>query len=391
MPLDLSPAWTEPVDLGILRESDDPLGFRSAANRIAALMCSPITSRTTSVRHLSFFCWAAHCASPKSGGPIDRDQFDRAARVITIAATGALVSLHLEPAQKLALTLPGRRKAGSIAERILNMKGRDGDFDLPLLGSAHAQGLWGTYGALARNLGLLESRGSAMALSEEGRDWATRLPSAAFPYMKPAQFLSEDLAENERVIFKLVECFDLDDWPSTIHERNGFLNLLDREQLKVRPRLKFLMTRAADRATLSSISRDPEAQNLLGVDGEMITKLAERATELNRLIKLVELPFRTIYSEKANPPAPDLLRFKGLLEWADHQGLEMGALFGAPSTWHAVKRHHTTIFHRRGRPSWGDLSAQGLLHLPDRPRLPDYRFNALRSLGHECELGGDFR
>jgi hypothetical protein len=313
--------------------------------------------------------------------------------VITIATTGALVhyGLHLEPEQKLSLTLPGRRKATSVARRIAERRSRDDDFDLPLLGSEHAQGLWGTYGALARNLGLIGSSGSGMALTSTGQEWAMHLRSTAFPYMQPTQFVSEFLAENEKVCFKLVDSFNSDVWPSTLYERTGFLTLLNGIYLQSRPRLEYLMNRAAEKATLFSVSRDPTAQKLLSVDGSTIANLAGRAADLNRLVRDVELPFRARYSEGDQPPMPDLLRFKGLLEWADRQGLEMGALREAPSTWHAIERHHASVFHRRGRPSWKDLEVQGLLHLPGRPRLPDYRFNALRSLAGECELIGNLR
>ena len=393
MPLALMPAWTEPVDLGILRESDDPLGFRSAANSIAGLLCSPITSRTTSVRHLSLFCWVANCASTQTGARINSEIFDRVARLMTIAASGALIdsSLALELEQRLSLAMPGRRKATLVAHRLANGTARGDDFDLPLLGSERAQGLWGSYSALARNLGLLEPRGVGMALSDEGLKLAMRFRKTVFPYKKKEHFLTEDPVEKGRICNELIAKFDSESWPLTPDERTHFLKLLDGERLGARPRLGFLMARAAHKASLASIRSDPEAMHLLGVDGESVARLVGRAIELNRLIRMVEMPFRTIYAEDAHPPEPDLHRFKELLEWADRHGLEMGALLGAPSTWHAINRHHTSIFHRRGRPSWRDLAAQGILHLPARPRLPDYRFSALRSLGRECELAGGFR
>ncbi len=145
--------------MALVRESDDPLGFRSAANRIAALMCSPITGRTTSVRHLSSFCWAARAASGARGQRIDRDLFDRAARVLTIAATGVLSEpgLALSPTQIRSLTLPGRRRATYVAQRVKSEQSRMDDFERPLLGSEHAQGLWGSYASLAGILGLVDS------------------------------------------------------------------------------------------------------------------------------------------------------------------------------------------------------------------------------------------
>ena len=345
------------------------------------------------MRHLSSFCWAARAASGARGQRIDRDLFDRAARVLTIAATGVLSEpgLALSPTQIRSLTLPGRRRATYVAQRVKSEQSRMDDFERPLLGSEHAQGLWGSYASLAGILGLVDSSKRYPVLTPEGWRWAQRLKVTAFPSSMPAWFTTEHISDNIKALTRLQEQFDPHLWPTSGEEQRGFVTLLEQQGPATRHRLIFLMQEAARRRSLSSISRGREAKKLFGVDGTSLAELAGLGALLRVLVREVELPYRDRVSGGSTPPAPDLTPFKQLLDWAGHQGLDMGALRPTRTTWGALDRFHRTLFHRRGRAAWADLSRQGLLELPAKPRLPDFRFGALRCLADEFDDLDHFR
>ena len=396
VPLGLTPTWTEPVDLAVLRESADPLGFRAAAERIAALMCSPVTGRTTSVRHLSMFCFAAWASTSSTTRRINRDAFDRAARIVTIATTGLLVheGHALTTPQRRSLILPGRRRATQVSARLKARRARIDDFDLPILGSERNQGLWGGYASLANALGLLDASVTPSRLSPEGLRWAHRFRQMAGPASRPNWYVDSEQYWNEKAWLKLTESFQADRWPVTTGEVEDFRRLLDRSDLVARLRLDFLITRATmnvgPAASLAVISRNKTGRNLIGIDGTPLSGLAHFAVLAADLIAAVELPFRRRFSDGQAFPRPDLRPYEKLFIWARSQGLDMGGLEPELTSWDVLDRHHAALFHRRGRPAWPALFKQGLLELPGEPQSPDFRFGALRRIGQEIASVVDF-
>ncbi len=382
----LAVAWTVPVDLAILRESDDPLGFAAAADRLAALMCSPITGRTTSVRQLSIFCWAARTAERGAGRWIHAESFDRASRIFTVSTTAILQEWGsaLSLAQRRALILPGRRRAGSVANRYRHVRLRPDDFDRPLLGAEHSQGLWGAYASMARNLGLVEKVGSQSRLTHEGRDWADRFRVTFIPYSKKDWFSSPDITESTKAVDKFTTEFAPRLWPLTDVEREGFFSLLDRAELEAFPRISFLMERAASWSSLPAISRHRRAATLVGVDGTSLAHLAHLASLATQAIGDVEDAYRSRVLDVDSPTPPNLRPFSELISWARGQGLDIGALHPGPISWSSMDRHHASLFRRRGRTAWPDLAKGGMLDIPPSSPRPNYRFSSLRRLAAEC-------
>jgi hypothetical protein len=385
--VDLEAAWTVPVDLAILRESADPLGFASAADRLAALMCSPITGRTTSVRHLSMFCWVALTAEQGPGRRLNSDHFDRSSRILTISTTAVLQrrGSSLTLPQRRALTLPGRRRAGGVATRYLSDRLREEDFDLPLLGAEHAQGLWGTYASMARNLGLIEKVGGKTRLTPAGRKWANHFGRNFFPHAKPGWFSSPDIVENKKAVDKFLTVFTPHLWPLSEFESNGFFQLLDRDELNASQRITFLMGRAAANSPLSAISRNRASATLVGVDGTSLAHLAHLAHMATQAIRQVENPFRSRLLFGDRPPDPDLGPYGELIDWAKGQGLDIGTLKAGRVKWASLDRHHARMFRRRGRVSWPDLAKEHRLDIPPTAPRPDFRFTSLRRLSAECQ------
>ncbi len=385
--MDLEAAWTVPVDLDILRESADPLGFAGAADRLAALMCSPITGRTTSVRHLSMFCWVALTAEQGPGRWLNSDHFDRSSRILTISTTAVLQrrGSSLTLPQRRALTLPGRRRAGGVATRYRSNRLREEDFDLPLLGAEHAQGLWGTYASMARNLGLIEKIGGKARLTPTGRDWADHFGRAFFPHANTGWFSSPDIAENKKAVHKFSIQFTRSLWPLTELESNEFFHLLDRDELSASRRIKFLMGRAAANSPLSAISRNRASASIVGVDGTSLERLAHLAHLATQAIKEVENAYRARLLFGDRPPAPDLGPYGELIDWAKGQGLDIGTLKAGRVTWASLDRHHATMFRRRGRVPWPDLAKEHLLDIPSTASRPNFRFTSLRRLNAECQ------
>jgi hypothetical protein len=385
--VDLEAAWTVPVDLAILRESADPLGFAGAADRLAALMCSPITGRTTSVRHLSMFCWVALTAEQGPGRWLNADDFDRSSRILTVSTTAVLLrhESSLTLAQRRALTLPGRRRAGGVATRYHSDRLREEDFDLPLLGAEHAQGLWGTYASMARNLGLIKKVGGKTRLTPTGQKWANHFGRTFFPHAITGWFSSPDIVENKKAVDKFLAVFTPSLWPLTEFESKGFFQLLDRDELNASQRITFLMGRAAANSPLSAISRNRATATLVGVDGTSLARLAHLAHLATQAIKEVESAYRSRLLNETGHTKPDLGPYGELIDWAKGQGLDIGTLKAGRVTWASLDRHHATMFRRRGRVPWPDLAKEHLLDVPPTAPRPDFRFTSLRRLNAECQ------
>ena len=333
------------------------------------------------------FCWVSFTAEQGPGRWLNADDFDRSSRILTVSTTAVLLrhGSSLTLPQRRALTLPGRRRAGEVAKRYRSNRLREEDFDRPLLGAEHAQGLWGTYASLARNLGLIEKVGGKTRLTSAGRRWANHFGRTFFPHAKPGWFSSPDIVENKKAVGKFLTVFTPSLWPVTEFESNEFFHLLDRGELSASRRIKFLMGRAAANSPPSAITRNRASASIVGVDGTSLERLAHLAHLATHAIKEVENAYRSRLLFGDRPPAPDLGPYGELIAWAEGQGLDIGTLKSGRVSWASLDRHHETLFRRRGRISWPDLAKEHLLDIPPTATRPDFRFTSLRRLNAECQ------
>lgn len=381
--LSLEPVWTEPFELGVADETDDPLGFRAAANRLASYMVSPITGRTVSLRQLSLFCFCAASASRWSDRAIDMDIFDRAVRSTVIASTAVLQQYQGELAQPTvrALTLAGRRRASTAAQRLRSETATADDFERPLLAAERSQGLWGTYAALARSLGFLSERNGQPVLTSDGRAVAGEV-RFTYPWIRWDWFA--DPVDAIRAAKKFVDEFEPMNWPVLDAEVKLFRQSLDRPELRSRDRVEFLLEFARHHLGPRAMLRYPEAAVLVGTDGTSLRELAVLAHQARYAVEVIEQDFRDRVRLDAEVEVPDLACCARLIEWAGKQGLAAGALSGV-STWSQVDRYHRKVMHRRGRPAWTDLSALERQLITAEATAPDFRLAALRRIGAELD------
>jgi hypothetical protein len=273
---------TEPYELGSVRAAADPLGVRAAASRLAGYMFSPVTSRTTSVRQLGLFLTCVGAATP-GRGPVDRDRFVNAVRLLTIAATRAL--LELDPYERSwapsLLGLPGRQEAQRIAKRIARTGGTQEDIAGRLLAEELSQGLWGRYGTLSERLELMIGG----RLTPLGQKLAKATRRAVMPGISPATlqtFAIEPTVAGEARIHDAVarsladrrSYWPLTVWPVATSETGLFRQALDgRHHGRT---VGAIIDRAAYRTKPQLIAtlRQPPLSEETGTNGEQLGELS---------------------------------------------------------------------------------------------------------------------
>lgn len=351
-PSGVTTIWTRrPGSLGQTREDADPLGLRSAANRVARRLVPALTKTSFRVRGFALLCFGLDAARRGGGrAPTQVDgAFLRFERLVVYAQRQ-----HYRAAGRLPASVryAGTRRAFS---RLSSATGLD--LDRPLLLNGDLSGLWSSYRRPALRLGLIRpvaggSRPSAVEPTPLGSRLAAALHGSAIADVNAVRRL---VRGDARVAVEMAGEIIAKDEATPSGSESAVLGEamsgLDERSASSGAGRPFAALLAAYDAAGGSLTIDGMPRALLT---EQQREALEDAVAISRLLDEVEVPYRrwvtgsdaTVDLDFAAPEwrrvelmgEPDLLALRAELQ--------------RESTLDAVHRWHQRLSVERGREAW---------------------------------------
>jgi hypothetical protein len=343
--------WSDPVDVDVRRESGDPLGLRSWANRVAQQLVPGLRNGTDRVQGFGLICAALALADRAGFLDLGTDEtFLRLERAWVLSQAA-----HRRSNEGVS-PWPGNRQA----QQFLNDK--TADLGAPLLSRQLQMGTWGMYRRAGGALGLIQpasrSRSRVTAPHEArltaagrivGQEWIDyNVPSAA------RSALSRRLKATEVPITKVVDLFNPDLPPNdeVADALTAALELHGVEDAELRA-LRAVWDAAGDLGVRSL----KKYRHCLTPDQALVLP---QAAAVQSLCRRLELPFRRYLRHGPTAAAPG----EGLLTSSVWKAVPRGeddvrrlhtALLQSPKTWLGVHRRALELAQSRGH----DLSEPG--------------------------------
>ncbi len=340
--------WSDPFDVDVRRESGDPLGLRSWANRVAQQLVPGLRNGTDRVQGFGLICAALVLADRSAFLDLGPDEtFLRLERAWVLSQTA-----HRRDDERVS-PWPGNRRAQQF------LSDKTADLGAPLLSRQLQMGTWGMYRRAGGALGLLQPASLSRVTAPRearltpvgqvlGRAWIDHNVPAA------RSALSQRLKATEVPITKVVDLFSPDVPPNdeVANALTAALGLPGVDDAELRA-LRAVWDAAGD-LDVRSLKKH---QQCLTPDQ---ARVLPQAATVQSLCRRLELPFRRYLRQGPTAAAPGeglptSSVWKAVPRGEDDVRRLHAALLQSPKTWLGVRRQAVELAQSRGH----DLSEPG--------------------------------